>query len=140
MINYKRLSSVYFLILISMSVALLNIFNLQFTNQDELREKILKQNYETFYIPAPRGDIFDRNGNLLVTSEVSSYLFMNLKKINDKNIKSYKEFIRFNFTELQNSEIENLFKKSSVLIEVGPIEEKESKFLKDIQNFQAFEI
>lgn len=140
MINYKRLSSIYFLVLISMSVALLNIFNLQFTNQDELREKILKQNYETYYIPAPRGDIFDRDGNLLATSEVNSYLFMNLKKINDTNIKSYKEFIRFNFTELQNSEIENLFKKSSVLIKIGPIEEKESKFLKDIQNFQAFEI
>ena len=56
-------------------------------NNDENTQDIVNQNFETFYIPAPRGEILDLNGNKLAESILEPYLFLNQKKINEENIR-----------------------------------------------------
>ena len=96
---------------------------------------ILNQNYETFYIPAPRGEILDLNGNKLAESILEPYLFLNQKKINAENITIYKQFISFNFNDLTNTEIDNFFSSKELFVEIANLNDYETDLRIKIQEY-----
>ena len=99
------------------SIVFREIFILQIVNNDENTQEIINQNFETFYIPAPRGQITDINGNVLAESVLEPYLYLN-QKINIENRNVYKQFISFNFNDLTNEEIENIFDSTEIFVKV----------------------
>ena len=62
---------------------LFNVYNLQTSDREASLVSVKKQTLDTFYIPSPRGEIFDANNNKLVSSSLEPHLFLNLRKIND---------------------------------------------------------
>ena len=115
MFNIYRLNSVLILFSIFSVVIFSELFVLQVLDNEENAQQIENQNFEVFYIPAARGEIFDINGNKLASSILEPYLFLNLKKINEDNKKTYTQLIQFNFKEISNSEIEEFFKSNDTL-------------------------
>ena len=97
MFSKLRLNVIFLIFAIFLSLIFRELFILQIINNDENTQDIISQNFETFYIPAPRGEILDLNGNKLAESILEPYLFLNQKKINEENITIYKQFISFNF-------------------------------------------
>lgn len=97
------------------------LFNLQVITRDTALNIINNQTTDTFYITPPRGDIFDDNNERLATSSMEPHLFLNLRKINDDNIQIYKQFIKYNFPELGQNEIDLLFLDRNKLEIVGNI-------------------
>lgn len=109
MYSFKRLIIVltgFFCIFIFI---LYEIFSLQTTDISELTETLEDQNLEIFYIPAPRGEIYDINNEVIASSNLESYLFLNNKKISIENIDTYKQLIVYNFPELTDDEVEKIF-------------------------------
>ena len=107
MFSKFRLNIIFIIFAIFLSLIFRELFILQIINTDENTQDIVNQNFETYYIPAPRGEIIDINGNKLAQSLLEPYLFLSLKKINEENKTVYKQFISFNFNELTNTEIDN---------------------------------
>ena len=97
------------------------LFDLQVITRDTALNIINNQTTDTFYITPPRGDIFDDNNERLATSSMEPHLFLNLRKINDDNIQIYKQFIKYNFPELGQNEIDLLFLDRNKLEIVGNI-------------------
>ena len=60
--NY-RLNLVFLLFSILSVVIISELFFLQVLDNDENAQQIENQNFEVFYLPASRGEIFDINGN-----------------------------------------------------------------------------
>ena len=118
MFSKDRLKIVFFIFATLISIVFREIFILQIVNNDENTQEIINQNFETFYIPAPRGQITDINGNVLAESVLEPYLYLNQKKINIENRNVYKQFISFNFNDLTNEEIENIFDSTEIFVKV----------------------
>ena len=97
------------------------LFDLQVITRDTALNIINNQTTDTFYITPPRGDIFDDKNERLATSSMEPHLFLNLRKINDDNIQIYKQFIKYNFPELGQNEIDLLFLDRNKLEIVGNI-------------------
>ena len=72
------------------------LFNLQIINHDYYTEEPLGNQLQILPIPPIRGDIFDRNGKVLATNELSYRLTITPEKI---------ENINDTFIELQISEL-----------------------------------
>jgi len=140
MFSRVRLKLVFFIFAILISLIFREIFILQIVNNDENTQEIINQNFETFYIPAPRGQIADINGNILAESVLEPYLYLNQKKINIENRNVYKQFISFNFKDLTNEEIENIFDSSEIFVKVVNLNNYDIDLRKKIQNYEAFEI
>ena len=79
------------------------LFDLQVLSRDTALSAIDNQTTDTFYITAPRGDIFDDQNERLATSSMEPHLFLNLRKIDDNNIEIYEQFIQYNFPDLDLS-------------------------------------
>jgi cell division protein FtsI/penicillin-binding protein 2 len=87
-------------------------------DNEENAQQIENQNFEVFYIPAARGEIFDINGNKLATSDLEPYLFLNLRKINDDNKNIYVQLLQFNFEDITTSEIDEFFETKDVFTKI----------------------
>ena len=126
MFSKFRLNAIFLVFAIFLSLVFRELFILQIIDNDENTQDIVDQNFETFYIPAPRGEILDINGNKLAESILEPYLFLNQKKINEENIAIYKQFISFNFNNLTNTEIDNFFSSKELFVEIANLNDYET--------------
>ena len=94
---------------------LLNVYNLQTSDREASLVSVKKQTLDTFYIPSPRGEIFDANNNKLVSSSLEPHLFLNLRKINDNNRSQYEQYIQYNFVDLGEDFIDEIFESEDLL-------------------------
>ena len=140
MFSFKRLIIVlsgFFCIFIFI---LFEIFSLQTTDISELTETLEDQNLEIFYIPAPRGEIYDINNNLIASSNLESYLLINNKKISIENIDTYKQLIFYNFPELTEDEVIKMFNQKELLSKVISLETVSFEIRRKLLSFEAFEV
>ena len=137
--NY-RLNLVFLLFSILSVVIISELFVLQVLDNDENSQQIENQNFEVFYIPASRGEIFDINGNKLASSNLEPYLFLNLRKINDENKNTYIQIIKFNFQEITTSEIEEFFNTKSVFTKIINLSEYDPDIRLSLLEYEAFEV
>ena len=108
--NYLALIfSSYFLFIIY------NIFSLQIINSNDSIQRIDQQTFDIVYLSPPRGEIFDSNNIKLATSSLEPHLFINLRKINEENLNQYKQYIKFNFQEITNNELDSIFSSKEIL-------------------------
>ena len=140
MFNKYRLNFVLILFSIFSVVIFSELFVLQVLDNEENAQQIENQNFEVFYIPAARGEIFDINGNKLASSILEPYLFLNLKKINEDNKKTYTQLIQFNFKEISNSEIEEFFKSKDLFIKIINLSQYDPEIRIRLLDFEAFEV
>ena len=140
MFNKFRLNFVLILFSIFSVVIFSELFVLQVLDNEENAQQIENQNFEVFYIPAARGEIFDINGNKLASSILEPYLFLNLKKINEDNKKTYTQLIQFNFKEISNSEIEEFFKSKDLFIKIINLSQYDPEIRIRLLDFEAFEV
>ena len=137
--NY-RLNLVFLLFSILSVVIISELFVLQVLDNDENSQQIENQNFEVFYIPASRGEIFDINGNKLASSNLEPYLFLNLRKINDENKNTYIQIIKFNFQEITTTEIEEFFNTKSVFTKIINLSEYDPDIRLSLLEYEAFEV
>ena len=140
MFNKYRLNFVLILFSIFSVVIFSELFVLQVLDNEENAQQIENQNFEVFYIPAARGEIFDINGNKLASSILEPYLFLNPKKINEDNKKTYTQLIQFNFKEISNSEIEEFFKSKDLFIKIINLSQYDPEIRIRLLDFEAFEV
>ena len=137
--NY-RLNFVFLLFSLLLVVIISELFSLQVINNEENALQIENQNFEVFYIPAPRGEIFDINGNKLATSDLEPYLYLNLRKINDDNRNTYTQLLQFNFKDITNTEIDNFFKSNDIFIKIINLSEYDPDKRLRLLDYEAFEV
>ena len=140
MFSFKRLIIVltgFFCIFIFI---LYEIFSLQTTDISELTETLEDQNLEIFYIPAPRGEIYDINNEVIASSNLESYLFINNKKISIENIDTYKQLIVYNFPVLTDDEVEKIFNQKELLSKVISLENVAFETRRKLLSYEAFEV
>ena len=140
MFNNYRLNFVFLLFSLLLVVILSELFSLQVINNEENALQIENQNLEVFYIPAPRGEIFDINGNKLATSDLEPYLYLNLRKINDDNRSTYTQLLQFNFKDITNSEIDKFFKSNDIFIKIINLSEYDPDIRLRLLDYEAFEV
>ncbi len=137
--NY-RLNLVFLLFSVLSGVIISELFVLQILDNDENAQQIENQNFEVFYIPASRGEIFDINGNKLASSNLEPYLFLNLRKINDENKNTYIQIIKFNFQEITTTEIEEFFNTKNVFTKIINLSEYDPDIRLSLLEYEAFEV
>ena len=137
--NY-RLNLVFLLFSVLSVVIISELFVLQILDNDENAQQIENQNFEVFYIPASRGEIFDINGNKLASSNLEPYLFLNLRKINDENKNTYIQIISFNFQEITTTEIEEFFNTKNVFTKIINLSEYDPDIRLSLLEYEAFEV
>ena len=117
-----------------------NIYTLQITNRDSSLLSVQNQTLDTFYIPSPRGEIYDSNNNKLVSSSLEPHLFLNIRKVNSDNQGQYEQYIKYNFSELEDSFIDDLFDRSSLLVRIANIQSLDYDSRQNLASLDAFEI
>ncbi|HVF55849.1 MAG TPA: penicillin-binding protein 2 [Pyrinomonadaceae bacterium] len=80
-----RLNVIHTLVLVLLVVLGVRLYFLQVVNGDYYAERAENQRVRLLRIPAPRGAIFDRNGNLLVDSRSIYNVILLREDIKDKN-------------------------------------------------------
>lgn len=129
-----------FLISVIFLGLIFNIYNLQIINREDAIESVNIQTLDTFYIASPRGEIYDTNNNKLASSSLEPHLFINLRKINDKNISKYEQYIKYNFTDLEDTFISDLFESKNLMVKVANITELSFDERQSLSSLDAFEI
>ena len=140
MFNNYRLNFIFLLFSLLLVVILSELFSLQVINNEDNALQIENQNFEVFYIPAPRGEIFDINGNKLAASDLEPYLYLNLRKINDDNRNTYTQLLQFNFKDITNSEIDKFFKSNDIFIKIINLSEYDPDIRLRLLDYEAFEV
>ena len=115
MFNQTRLKVTFIAFFILLAFILFDIFQLQTTEFQSTSEIIDQQNLDKFYITAPRGEIFDANGEKIVETKLEPHLFINMRKITNENSASYTQIIQYNWRQLLIKRI----KKSSLNFLLG---------------------
>jgi len=139
MFNQKRLKFMFVSFFILLVFILFDIFQLQTSEFLSSSEIIDQQNLDKFYITAPRGEIFDVNGEKLAESKLEPYLFLNMRKITSQNSSEYRQIIQYNFPELTNLEINEIFESKEILKLVTNLYSVEYEIRNNIlNNFDAF--
>lgn len=138
MFNIFRLRLVFFTFLFLSSFILFDVFKLQTTSFGENNEIINNQNFDIFYIPAPRGEIYDRNGYKLVSTRIEPYLYINTRKVNKENISLYKQLIKYNFIDLSNLDINNIFLSKEILEPVISLQNIDYDVQQNLLTYDAF--
>ena len=116
------------------------LFDLQVLSRNTALSAIDNQTTDTFYITPPRGDIFDDKNERLATSTMQPHLFINLRKIDNDNIDIYKQFIKFNFPDLDRDDFDKLFKNRNSIEIVGNIATFSAVERQKLLELDAFEI
>ena len=140
MFNKYRLNFLFLLFSIFLVVIFSELFALQVLDNEENAQQIENQNFEVFYIPAARGEIFDINGNKLASSNLEPYLFMNLRKINDDNKNIYAQLLQFNFEDITTSEIDEFFKTDDVFTKIINLSKYNTDIRLRLLDYEAFEV
>ena len=140
MFNKYRLNFLFLLFSIFLVVIFSDLFSLQVLDNEENAQQIENQNFEVFYIPAARGEIFDINGNKLATSDLEPYLFLNLRKINDDNKNIYAQLLQFNFEDITTSEIDEFFKTDDVFTKIINLSKYNTDTRLRLLDYEAFEV
>ena len=141
MFDQKRLQYIFISFLILTSFILIDIFQLQTQEFESTSQTIDKQNLDKFFITAPRGEIYDLNGEKIVETKLEPNLFINLRKITDENLLDYKQVIQYNFPELTINEINEIFESKDILSFVTNFSNVEYEVRNNLLvNYDAFEI
>ena len=139
MFNQKRLKFTFLVFSILLSVVLIDIFQLQTRDFESTSQIVEQQNLDKFYITAPRGEIFDSDGEKIAETKLEPHLFINMRKISNQNSSEYRQVIQYNFPELAAKEINEIFESTDILqfvINLSSIEYEVRNNL--ITNFDAF--
>ena len=140
MFKFYRVQFLFIIIFLIFSFILFDIFSLQVTEYSSVEEEIKNQTFQEYYIPAPRGEIYDYKNIKLVKTNIEQYLYINLRKINDENLDLYKQLIKFNFIELSNEDIEDIFNSKEVLEPIYSLQKIDFSIQKQLLEYDAFEI
>ena len=141
MFNQKRLEYTFISFLIILSLILLDIFQLQTQEFDSTSQTIEKQNLDKFYITAPRGEIYDLQGEKVASTTLVPHLYINLRKVTNENLTDYKQIVQYNFPELLSSEINEIFNSKDILSLVIDLSNVEYEVRNNLlTNYDAFEI
>ncbi|MDA9275322.1 penicillin-binding transpeptidase domain-containing protein [Acidimicrobiia bacterium] len=119
---------------------LFNVYNLQITDRESSLVTVNKQTLDTYYIPTPRGEIYDSNNIKLVSSSLEPHLFLNTRKVNDENRGQYEQYIKYNFSELSESFINELFESNSIMVKIVNIKDVGFDNRQNLLSLDAFEI
>ena len=119
---------------------LINIYNLQVVNRENAIISVNQQTLDTFYIPAPRCEIYDSNNNKLASSSLEPHLFLNLRKVNDENRSQYEQYLKYNFPTLDNEDINELFESNKLLAKIINIQNLNFDNRQSLSGLEAFEI
>ena len=133
--NYVALLFISYFIFI-----IYNVFTLQILKIDDSIKRIDEQTLDIFYLASPRGEIYDTNSEKLATSSLEPHLFINLRKINDDNIEQYKQYLKYNFQDLKNSDLEEIFNSKEILYLVRNVNDLDYLERQSLQELEAFEI
>jgi len=139
MFNHIRLKFTFIAFFILLAFILFDIFQLQTTEFQSTSEIVDQQNLDIFYITAPRGEIFDANGEKIAETKLEPHLFLNMRKITNENSSDYRQIIQYNFPDLKNREINEIFESKEILqfvINLSSIEYEVRNNL--LTNFDAF--
>ena len=117
-----------------------NVYNLQITDRESSLVAVNKQTLDTYYIPTPRGEIYDSNNIKLVSSSLEPHLFLNTRKVNDENRGQYEQYIKYNFSELSKSFINELFESNSIMVKIVNIKDVGFDNRQTLLSLDAFEI
>ena len=118
----KRLQSFLFSSFIIFMFFVYQIYNLQIRETSLSSNTIARQATQNYYFPSPRGDIYDRNGNILArTSKVPKlYLDTNLI-LSEDDVSRYLDFLSF-FIDL-NPELSNQeFLQENKILDLGIVD------------------
>ncbi len=140
MFKFYRVQFLFIIIFLIFSFIFFDIFSLQVTEYSSVEEEIKNQIFQEYYIPAPRGEIYDYKNIKLVKTNIEQYLFINLRKINDENLDLYKQLIKFNFIDLSNEDIEDIFNSKEVLEPIYSLQKIDFSVQKQLLEYDAFEI
>ena len=140
MFKFYRVQFLFIIIFLIFSFIFFDIFSLQVTEYSSVEEEIKNQTFQEYYIPAPRGEIYDYKNIKLVKTNIEQYLFINLRKINDENLDLYKQLIKFNFIDLSNEDIEDIFNSKEVLEPIYSLQKIDFSVQKQLLEYDAFEI
>ena len=139
MFNQKRLKFTFLVFSILLSVVLIDIFQLQTRDFESTSQIVEQQNLDKFYITAPRGEIFDSDGEKIAETKLEPHLFINMRKISNQNSSEYRQVIQYNFPELAAKKINEIFESKDILqfvINLSSVEYEVRNNL--ITNFDAF--
>ena len=84
----NRYTYIYLIVYIITIVLLITLFNLQIVNGEEYRKSSEKRLLRERVVKSPRGEIYDRNGNLLVTNTMGFELLLYKTKIDNNTLNS----------------------------------------------------
>ena len=135
--------NVYALFLVGLFIYLISfLFDLQVLSRETALSDIDNQTLDIFYITPPRGDILDVNSERLATSSMEPHLFLNLRKIDDDNLEFYEQFIKYNFPELDEDDLINLFldkRKIQIIENISDFTATERQKLLELEAFEIFD-
>ena len=139
MFSQKRLKFIFIFFIILLAFILFDIFQLQTAEFQSTSEIIDQQNLDKFYITAPRGEIFDANGEKIAETILEPHLFINTRKISNENSSDYRQIIQYNFPDLTTKEINEIFESRDILQFVTNLSSIEYEVRKNLlTNFDAF--
>ena len=139
MFNQTRLKFTFIAFFILLAFVMFDIFQLQTTEFQSTSEIVDQQNLDKFYITAPRGEIFDTNGEKIAETKLEPHLFINMRKITNENSSDYRQIIQYNFPDLTNREINEIFESKEILQFVTNLSSIEYEVRNNLlTNFDAF--
>ena len=119
----KKLSILLFCVLGALIVLLGVITYINFQSGDKYKKQVLsqaQQKYENQTLPAKRGDIYDRNGNILATSNKVYNVILDCLEVNkdqdsvEPTIKALVEVLGLDEDEMRKLLTDSSTKKKSV--------------------------
>ena len=139
MFNQKRLEFTFIAFFILLAFVLIDIFQLQTREFESTSQIIDQQNLDKFYIAAPRGEIFDVNGEKIAETKLEPHLFINMRKITNQNASDYRQIIQYNFPELTTKEINEIFESKDILHFVANLSSVEYEVRNNLlKNYDVF--
>ena len=115
----KRLHSFLFSSIIIFIFFVYQIYNLQIRETSLSSNTIARQATKNYYFPSPRGDIYDRNGNILARTTKVPKLYLDTNLIlSEDDVSRYLDFLSF-FIDL-NPELSNQeFLQENKILDLG---------------------
>ncbi|MBF6058558.1 peptidoglycan D,D-transpeptidase FtsI family protein [Thiomicrorhabdus heinhorstiae] len=131
--EFRRDKVVFYLIVIGFLAVAVRAFYVQVLKTDFLRNEGDKRHVRNIEIPAPRGEIYDRNGMLLALSTPMASVWVDPKILleYDRNYRSFLNVLGLNDAELVALAEKNRDKKLSFITQVNDSERL--KILKELQ-------
>lgn len=110
----KRINVFKYILYLLFMVVSIRLFYLQIISHEYYQELLSKKTIETIYIQAPRGKIYDKNNNLIVSNK----LVMNIIYKNDLKLDEFEEielaykvseFIELDYSKLTTSYLKDFY-------------------------------